>query len=79
MKEIYFVTGNENKVKEILADILDIDLGNIKIESDLVKDLEMDSFKAVELTFEIKDKFGIEIPEEDYKKIRKVKDIVEYI
>jgi len=69
----------EKKVKEILADRLDIDLEKIKLESRLVEDLGMDSFGAVELGFELKEKFSTEIPPEDMVNIRSVKDIVEYI
>jgi acyl carrier protein len=39
----------------------------------------MDSFSAVELIFEVKEKFGIDIPQEDFSKIKKVKDIIKYI
>lgn len=69
----------EKKVKEILADRLDIDLEKIKLESKLAEDLGMDSFGAVELEFELKEKFSIEISKEDMVNIRSVKDIVEYI
>ena len=69
----------EQKVKEILADRLDIDIKKIKLDSDLVDDLGMDSFGAVEVMYEIKEKFGIEISEEDFSSIEKVSDIVKSI
>ena len=69
----------EKKIIEILAFNLDINPEKITPESRLVEDLGMDSFKAVELNFELKDKFGVEIPDEDFKKIKKVKDIFDYI
>lgn len=69
----------ENTVIEILADRLDINRSKVQLDSDLANDLGMDSFGAVEITFELKDKFGIEIPQEEIGKIKKVRDIVEYI
>ncbi len=69
----------ERVVKDILADKLSKDIKDIKIESILKDDLGMDSFRAVELIFELKDKFGTEIPQEDFSKIKTVKDIIEYI
>jgi len=69
----------EKKVKEALVARLNIDVNEIKLDSFLVEDLKMDSFGTVEVAFELKDKFGIEIPEEDFKKIKRVEDIVEYI
>lgn len=69
----------EKVVKEVIADRLDTDIKKVNLDSILVSDLGMDSFGAVELTFELKDKFGIEIPQEDFKNINKVRDVVEYI
>ncbi|MCM8782028.1 MAG: acyl carrier protein [Candidatus Omnitrophica bacterium] len=80
------MSGKNNKrknieqiVKEIIADKLTKNISEINVDSILKDDLGMDSFSALELVFELKDKFGIEIPQEDFTKIKKVKDIVEYI
>ena len=69
----------EQKVKEILADRLDIDINKIELDSDLVDDLGMDSFASVETMFEIEEEFGIEIPEKDLAEVKVVRDIVKYI
>jgi len=68
----------EQKVKEILADRLDIDINKIELDSDLVDDLGMDSLGAVEVMYEIREKFGVDIPESELSRIEKVKDIIEY-
>jgi len=67
----------EQKVKEILADRLDIDIKKIKSDSDLVDDLGMDSLAAIEVTYAIKDRFGIDIYDGDFSETKRVKDIVE--
>ena len=69
----------EQKVKEILADRLDIDIKKIKLDSDLVDDLGMDSFKAVELAFAVREEFGVGIKESKFSQINTVRDIVRYI
>lgn len=69
----------EKLVKEIIVDRLDVAIEKVTPDALLSKDIGMDSFGAVELTFELKDRFGIEIPQEDFSKIKKVKDVVEYI
>lgn len=69
----------EKMVIQIIADRLDVNIKKIKLNSKLLDDLGMDSFGAVELAFELKDKFGIEIPQEDLKNIKTAKDIVGYI
>ena len=69
----------EKVVKEVISDRLSIDKSKVNSDSLIKEDLGVDSFGAVELIFEFKDRFGIEIPQEDFGKIKKVKDIVEYI
>ncbi len=69
----------EQKVKEILADRLDIDVKKIKSDSDLVDDLGMDSFIALELMFELKERLGVSISREEFTKIRTVRDVVSFV
>jgi len=69
----------EEKVKEILSEELGIKREAITPEKRLIEDLGMDSFKAIELMFEIEDKFNIEIKEDDMKNIKRVRDAVKYI
>ena len=69
----------EEKVKTILADVLDVDKNKITISSLLVDDLGADSFNAVEILFAIKEKFKVEIPQAELAKARAVEDIVTYI
>lgn len=67
------------KVKEVLADKLDISVEKIQVISSLKDDLGMDSFGAIELIFAIEEKFGIDIPDEDMVNIKLVQDIIDYI
>ena len=67
------------KVIEALAKMLHKDKETIQLASSLVEDLELDSFTAVELIFELEDRYGIEIEDEEVETFRTVLDIVEYI
>lgn len=69
----------EKKIKEILVERFKINEEKIKSSAILKNDLGLNSFDAVELVFELKDKFGFEIPQKDYQKISTFGDIVEYI
>ena len=69
----------ENKLKQILFERLDIKLEKIKLEAKLREDLSVDSFGSVEIIFEIKDKFGIQINDEDARHMIKFGDIVDYV
>jgi acyl carrier protein len=69
----------EKKVIEVLAKMLHKDEGDIRLESTLVDELEMDSFTAVELLFELEDQYGLEIPDEEVENFKTVEDIIDYI
>ncbi len=68
-----------DKVKEIISQQLDVDLGQIREESQFIEDLGADSLAIVELVLAFEEQFEIEIPDEDTEKIRTVGDAVKYI
>lgn len=67
------------KVKNIIAEELGIELEEIKLESDLTEDLGADSLDAIELIMEIEQQFDCEIADNEATKIKKVSDIVTYL
>ena len=67
------------KVKDIIAEELGIELDEIKLESDLSDDLGADSLDAIELIMEIESQFDVEISDSEATKIKKVSDIVSYL
>ncbi len=69
----------EEKLRQIISDRLEVRIEKITSESGLRTDLGIDSFGLVELSFEIKDKFGIKIEDADFPKLLKIRDAVEYI
>ena len=69
----------EDKVKEIIAKQLDVDLAEVKDDASFVDDLGADSLDTVELVMAFEEEFGVEIPDEDAEKITKVGDAISYI
>jgi len=67
------------KIKEIIAEQLNVEKDDITMSTNLMKDLEADSLDAVEIVLAIEDEFEIEIPEEDGDKLATVADIVKYV
>jgi len=51
-------------ISEIIADTCNVDRGAIKPETNIIKDLEVDSLDFLDATFAIDKKFGIELPVE---------------
>ncbi len=67
------------KVKEIVSQQLDVDIAQIKPESQFIDDLGADSLAIVELVLAFEEQFEIDIPDEDTEKIRTVGDAITYI
>ena len=69
----------EDDVKKIVSEKLSVSAEDVKLESNFIDDLKADSLDIVELGMAFEDKFGVSIPDEDYEKLRTVKDAVHYI
>lgn len=69
----------EQRVKEIIADQLGVEIEKITPEAKFVDDLGADSLDVVELIMAFEEEFGVEIPDEDAEKIATVKDVLDYI
>ncbi len=67
------------KVREIIANQLDIDLDEIKESTSLGEDLGADSLDIVEMMMSIEETFGIEIADEDAKEFKTIADVISYI
>jgi acyl carrier protein len=68
-----------NKIREIVAEQLGVDVEEITPEASFVDDLGADSLDTVELVMALEEEFGIEIPDEDAEKIATVADAIKYI
>jgi acyl carrier protein len=67
------------KVKEIIAKQLGVDIEKVAMEASFVEDLGADSLDTVELVMAFEEEFGLEIPDEDAEKIARVKNAVDYL
>lgn len=72
------------RVRDITADKLSVDEGEITAESSFTEDLNADSLDVVELIMAIEEEFGsdeqpLEISDEDAENIRTVNDAVTYL
>ncbi|MBO4818841.1 MAG: acyl carrier protein [Firmicutes bacterium] len=67
------------KIRDLIAEQLEIDPELIKPETDLMLDLNADSLDAVDVLTQIEDEFGIEIPDEKTEEFNVVANLVKYV
>ncbi|MBR2323818.1 MAG: acyl carrier protein [Clostridia bacterium] len=68
-----------DKVKELLANQLNIDEEKITMDSNVIADLGADSLDLFEILIALEDEFNITVPEEKVNDIKTVGQLVGYI
>ncbi len=72
-----------DKIEEKVIEIISANQGKkieaISMESRFAEDLGVDSLSTVEIMMEIEKEFGIDVPDDEATKIKKVSDVVNYI
>ncbi|MBQ7247891.1 MAG: acyl carrier protein [Lachnospiraceae bacterium] len=67
------------KIKEIIADVLQISPDDVTPEKEFEKDLGADSLDRVEIIMNLEDALGIQVPDEAAEVITTVGDAIEQI
>ena len=68
-----------DQVKESLADILSCDAEKIDMDTELVRDLGVDSIDTVELIMAVEETYDITISDKEAQELKTVGDVVEFI
>ncbi len=67
-------------IRDILSDIApDEDLGGLKEDVPFREQLELDSMDFLDIVMELRKRYRIQIPEEDYPKLASMASTVEYL
>lgn len=69
----------EERVINIISSVCEIDKKDIKLDSNLVNDLELESLDVVDLVVAFEKEFSIKIDDKDIKQFQTVEDIVKYL
>ena len=67
------------KLQKIIAEVLNVEAGEIKMETTFIDDLGADSLDVFQIIMGIEEEFDIEIPNEAAESIVSVADAVEQI
>ena len=64
---------------EIIDEVAGVPAEEVTPEKSFVDDLDIDSLSMVEIAVAAQDKFGVEIPDDELKNLRTVKDVIGYV
>lgn len=68
-----------NKIKEVVAEQLGVEVAELTSETSLKDDLNADSLDLFQIIMSLEEEFGIEIPTEDAESIATIGDIEKYL
>ena len=63
------------RIRDYLADQLDIEAEKITPESDIINDFGADSLDVIDMITTLSDEFGVEIPDEEIENFHTVGDV----
>ena len=67
------------KIKGIVAEILDLEVSEINEDSKNIDDLGADSIAVMEIVMELEEEYDVEVPTEDILTLLTVADIIAYV
>lgn len=62
-------------LRQLMADVLDIDAGTIGDDARFIEDLGMDSLMALEIMVALEKKYGVKLKQDDLPKIKNLMDV----
>ena len=69
----------QEEIVKIIAGVAEVPEESINLKTNLIADLDLESLDLVTLVSEIENKYQIEIPDKEIKKIQTVEDIVNFL
>ena len=67
-------------VLEVIAKIVpDEDLNNLEGDANIQDQIELDSIDFLEIIMELRKRYGVEVPEDDYMELSTLDSIVDYL
>ena len=67
------------RIKEIVADSLGVDVDSLTAETRFKEDLEADSLDLFEMVMAFEEHFGVDIPAEDLEQLKTVGYVMSYV
>lgn len=68
-----------DKIKEIIKNTFGRDVSTLNENTDILKDLKLDSLDIVDLVMAVEEEWGLVVDDSDIEKLRTLGDVVKYI
>jgi acyl carrier protein len=69
----------KDKILQIISKELKLDAAKVNPEANFIKDLGISSMTLWEMVLVLEDAFGLEVSDDEMKKLRTIKAVVDYI
>jgi acyl carrier protein len=69
----------QNQIIKIAADVGQVPVEQVTLDSHFMNDLNFDSLTVVEFTMEVEDTFSVSMPDERMQEMMTVRDVVLYV
>lgn len=69
----------EHEVRQIISEIIEIEVDKISLDARFVEDIGMDSMMALEILAALERKYKITIPEDELPRIKTLRDTLEIV
>lgn len=73
------MTDTMERIKKVTAEVLKVDLSEVKDDSRFVQDLGAESIQSIELVAAFEEEFDIEMDEDEALSVKSVGDAAEFI
>lgn len=67
------------KIQKLLSAQFDVSEDKITMQTDIAKDLGVDSLDVIDILMSVEYEFKIEVPDEDAENVKTVEQMVEYV
>lgn len=67
------------KVRQLIAEQMNIDVSKVQPDTNIVTDLNADSLDIVEMLMLVEEEWGIVVDDDDMRKFSTVQSVVDYI
>ena len=69
----------KDEIINLISEVLEVDKNIVNENTNLLKDLEIESLYLVDLVAAFEKQYNFEIPDKDIKELQTVNDIIKYI